>query len=117
MENFRPKFKQIIENLQEKLHQGESKQSETAKICVSIRWKSDGEKCSKTLCKIFERKNKQNSTDAKHSSNPDNIFESAKKLLRKLNPNKSSSKTARSKVLSKLPNRKKQQQKQQTQNF
>ena len=53
MENFRPEFKQIIENLQEKLHQGERKQSKTAKICVSIRWKSDGEKCSKTLCKIF----------------------------------------------------------------
>ena len=60
MENFRPEFKQIIENLQEKLHQGERKQSKTAKICVSIRWKSDGKKCSKTLCKIFKRKNKQN---------------------------------------------------------
>ena len=36
-ENFEPEFKPMTENFQEKLHQEERKQSNGAKICVSIR--------------------------------------------------------------------------------
>ena len=59
----------MIENLQEKLHQGEIRQSKGAKICASIRWEFQYEKCSKTFWKIFGRQNMQNQTNTKHSSN------------------------------------------------
>ena len=97
----------MIENLQEKLHQEESKQSKGAKICASIRWELERKKCSKTFCKIFRKQNRQNQTDTKHSSNPEDIFKSAKNFLEKINPKEDSSKTTISKVLSKIPNRKK----------
>ena len=73
-ENFKPEFKSMIENLQEKLHQGKHKQSKGAKICASIRWELEYEKRSKTFCKIFARQNMQNQTNTKHFSNPDNIL-------------------------------------------
>ena len=76
----------MIENLREKLHQGESKQSKCAKLCTSIRWELECEKCSKTFCKIFGRQIMQNQTNTKHSSNPADIFNSAKNFLEKLNP-------------------------------
>ena len=46
----------MIENLQEKLHQGKHKQSKGAKICANIRWELECEKCSKTFCKICKIK-------------------------------------------------------------
>ena len=49
----------------------------------------------------------QNQTNTKHFSNTENVFKSAKKFLEKLNPKEGSSKTNISKVLSKIPNRKK----------
>ena len=97
----------MIENLQEKLHQGEIKQSKGAKICASIRWEFQCEKCSKTFWKIFGRQNIQNQTNIKHSSNPEDIFKSTKNFLEKLNTKGASSKTTISKVLSKSPKRKK----------
>ena len=75
-ENFKPEFKPMIENLQEKLHQGKRKQSKGAKICASIRWELECEKCSKTFCKIFGRQNIQNQNNTKHFSNPEDIFNS-----------------------------------------
>ena len=45
------------ENLQEKLNQGELKPSKGAKICASIRWELECEKCSKLFCQRFERQN------------------------------------------------------------
>ena len=63
----------MIENLQEKLYQGKRKQSKSAKICASIRWELEYEKCSKTFCKIFAGQNMQNQTNKKHFSNPDDI--------------------------------------------
>ena len=47
----------------------------------------------------------QNQTNAKHSSNPKDIFKSAKKFFRKLYPKGDSSKTTMFKVLSKFLNR------------
>ena len=47
----------------------------------------------------------QNQINTKHNSNPKNIFKSIKICLEKINPN--SSKTVISKVLNKIPNRKK----------
>ena len=55
-ENFKPEFKLIIENLQEKLHQGKRKQSKGAKICASNRYKLDCEKCRKIFAKYLEHK-------------------------------------------------------------
>ena len=43
---------------------------------------------------------------AKHSSNPKDVFQSAKSILEKLNPKGTSSKTTISKVPIKTPNRK-----------
>ena len=73
----------MIENSQEKLHQGERKQSEGSKICDSIRWELGCEKCFKTFCKIFGRQNMQNQTNTKHCSNPEDTLKSAKYLFRK----------------------------------
>ena len=71
----------MIENLQEKLHRGKHKQSNSAKLCASIRWELEYEKCSKTFRKIFARQNMQNQTKRKHFSNPEGIFKSAKNFL------------------------------------
>ena len=96
----------MIENLQEKLHQGKCKQSKVAKISASSRWELECEKCSQTFCKIFRRQIMQNQTNKKHFSNPSAIFNSAKNFFKKRNPNEDSSKTTISKVLSKIFNRK-----------
>ena len=58
--NFKPEIKPMIENSQEKLRQVESKQSKGAKIRANIRWKLEGEKCSKTFFKIIKTQNMQN---------------------------------------------------------
>ena len=55
-ENFKPEFKPVTKNFQEKLHQEECKQSKCAKICASRR-ELECEKFSKTFCKLFTRKN------------------------------------------------------------
>ena len=91
-ENFKPEFKPMIENLQEKLHQGKHKQSKSSKICASSRWELEYEKCSKTFCKIFARQNMQNQANTKHFSNPEDISKSAKDFLEKRNPKEDSSK-------------------------
>ena len=59
---FKPETKPIIKNLQDELYQLENKQAKSAKLGASIRWKLDGEKCSKTFLKVLERKNMQNQT-------------------------------------------------------
>ena len=97
----------MIENLQEKLIQGKHKLSKGAKICASIRWELECEKCSKTFCKIFGRQNMQNQTNTKHFSNPEDIFKSAKNIFEKRNPKEDSSNTSISEVLSKNFDRKK----------
>ena len=70
----------MIKNLQEKLHQGYLNNQRVQKC----------EKCSKTFYKIFETQNMQNQTNLKYSSNPKDIFKSAKKKLEKLNSKKDS---------------------------
>ena len=60
----------MIKNLQEKLHQGYLNNQRVQKC----------EKCSKTFYKIFETQNMQNQTNLKYSSNPKDIFKSAKKI-------------------------------------
>ena len=52
-DNCKPEIKQMIEKLQEELHQVESKQSKGAKIGTNIRWELGGEKCSKTFFNIY----------------------------------------------------------------
>ena len=48
-ENFEPKIKPMIENLQNVLYQEENKQAKGAKLRGSIRQELEGEKGSKTL--------------------------------------------------------------------
>ena len=59
----------MIKNLQEKLQQGYLNNERVQKC----------EKCSKSFYKIFETQNIQNQTNLEHSSNPKDIFKSAKK--------------------------------------
>ena len=92
----------MIENLKEKLHQGERKQSKGAKLCGRIRWELECEKSSKTFCKMFARQNMQNQTNTKHSSNSENIFKSTKNFLEKLKTKEDFSNTNTSKGLSKI---------------
>ena len=93
--------------MQEKLHHVESKQSKSAKIDVSIRLELESEKCNKNFCKIIEKQNMLNQTNTKHSSNPEDIFKYAKKILGKQNTKEDSSKIKKSEVLSKILNGKK----------
>ena len=73
-ENFKPEVKPMIENFQEKLHQKKSKQLKGATICAIIRWELECRKFSKTFCKIFGKQNIKNQNNAKHFSNPEDIF-------------------------------------------
>ena len=50
-ENFKPKIKPMIENLQNELYQLENKQAIGAKLCAK------GEKDSKTFIRVLEREN------------------------------------------------------------
>ena len=59
----------MIKNLQEKSHQRYLNNQRVQKC----------EKCSKTFYKILETQNMQNETNLKYSSNPKDIFQSAKK--------------------------------------
>ena len=96
----------MTENFQDKLHQTDCKQSKVAKICVVIRMELECEKCSKTFCQIFTRKNMQNQTNAKHFIDSEHVFKSTKNLLEKRSTNDDSSNITTSKVLSKICNRK-----------
>ena len=95
----------MTEHFQDKLHQKECKQSQRAKICLSIRREPECEKCSKTFCQIFARQNMQNQTNAKHSINSEDIFKSTKNVLEKCSTKEDSSNTTTSNVLSKICNR------------
>ena len=64
----------MIKNLQEKLQQGYLNNERVQKC----------EKFSKSFYKIFETQNMQNQTNLEYSSNPKDIFKSAKKKLQKL---------------------------------
>ena len=59
----------MTKNLPEKIHQGYLNNQRVQK------WG----RCSKTFYKIFETQNIQNQTNLKYSSNPKDIFKSAKK--------------------------------------
>ena len=60
----------MTKNFQEKLQQGERKQSKGANNCASIRRELECETCSKTFCKTLARPNQ---TNAKHSSNSEEL--------------------------------------------
>ena len=85
-------------------------------LSANIIWELEGEKCSKTFFKVLERQNLQNQTiselytddnNSKHSSNPKDIFKSAKKFYETLYTKETTSKAATTKFLSKIPKRKK----------
>ena len=81
----------MTENLQDELYQLENKRAKAVKLRVNIRWGLGGEKCSKCFFKVLERKNLQNQTiselytddyKSKYSSNPKDIFKSAKSFMK-----------------------------------
>ena len=109
-ENFKPEIKSIIKNLQDELYKLENKQAKGAKLCVKIKWELEGEKCSKIIFKVLERRNMQNQkiselyTDdnkSKHSSNSTDILKSAKNFYEKLYTKETTSKTATTDLISK----------------
>ena len=61
-ENSKPKIKPMFENLEDELYKLENKQAKRVKLHPNIRWELEGEKCSKTFFKVFERQNLQNQT-------------------------------------------------------
>ena len=73
---------------------------------LAASWEPGCVKCSKTFCKIFATQNMPNQTNAKHSSNSEDIFKSTKNVLETTNSKEDSSNCTTSKVLSKIPNRK-----------
>ena len=85
-ENFEPKTKPMIENLQNELYQLENKQAKDAKLRTSIRQELKGEKCCKTFFRVLERQNIQIHAifelhiDDHKSKYSKDIFKSAKKL-------------------------------------
>ena len=81
----------MIENLQDELYQLENKRAKAAKLRVNIRRGLGGGKCSKCFFKVLERQNLQNQTiselytdgdKSKYSSNPKDIFKSAKGFMK-----------------------------------
>ena len=72
------------ENLQDELYQLENKQAKGAKLCPTIRWKLEGEKCSKTFFKVYTWKKEYakpnkiwiyiDDNKSEHSSIPIGIF-------------------------------------------
>ena len=58
-ENFEPKIKPLIENLQNELYQLENKQAKGANVCTNITQELEGEKGSKTFFRVLERQNMQ----------------------------------------------------------
>ena len=58
-ENFEPKIKPLIENLQNELYQLENKQAKVANVCANITQELEGEKGSKTFFRVLEKQNMQ----------------------------------------------------------
>ena len=58
-ENFEPKIKPLIENLQNELYQLENKQAKGANVCANITQELEGKKGSKTFFRVLERQNMQ----------------------------------------------------------
>ena len=109
------KIKPIIRNLQDELYQLENKQAKSAKLHPTIRWKLEGEKCSKTFFKVLERKNMGKQTRSEFILMVINqtilasllAFSNLKKnLYEKLYTKEVTFKTATTEFLCQTPNRK-----------
>ena len=93
-ENFKPKIKAMIENLQNELDQLENKQAKGAKLRANIRQELEGEKGSKTFFRVLERQNMQIQiifelhTDDNKSKYSKDILKSAKKIMKNSTPSK-----------------------------
>ena len=83
----------MIEKLQDELYQIENKQTKRAKLRAYIRYELEVKKCSKTFLKVIKRQSLQNKTifelytddnKSKYSTNPKDIFVSAKHFLKHL---------------------------------
>ena len=85
-QNFGPKIKPMIVNLQNELYQLKNKQEKGAKLCANIRSEQEGEKGSKTFFRVRERQNMQmqkifevHTTDDTKTKYSKDILKSAKK--------------------------------------
>ena len=90
-ENFEPKIKPIIENLQNELYQLKKNQAKDAKLRANIRQELEG---SKTFFRVLQRQNMQIQTifelhtDDNKSKYSKEILKSAKKLMKNYTPSK-----------------------------
>ena len=115
---FKPEIKPMIKNLQDELYQLENKQAKGAKLPPTIRWKLEGEKCSKTFFRVLERKNMRNQIRSEFILIIINqnilayllAFSNLKKYFyEKFYTKEVTFKTATTEFLSQIPNRKKYQ--------
>ena len=113
---FIPEIKPIIKNLQDKVYQLENKQAKGSELCATIRWKLEGKKCSKTFFKVLERKNIQNQTrfefilmiiNQKFLATLMTYSNLQKNFYEKFYTKETTFKTATTKFLSQITNRKK----------
>ena len=106
----------MIITFQDELYLLERKQAKGTRIRANIRWDLEGEKFSKTFCKVLKRQNMQNQTiselytDAKRSKfsrNLNHILQSAKNFYENLYTRGNVSKSAIDELLNKIPTNKK----------
>ena len=104
---FKPEIKLMIENLRDAFYQLKNKKAKGAKLRANFCWDLEGDKCSKAFFKVLERQNLQNETKSeshaddnrsKYSSNPKDIFKSAKKFYEKLYTKETTSKASLAKL-------------------
>ena len=81
----------MIENIKDEIYELENKQVKGTKLRANIRQQLDGKKWSKIFFKVLQRQIMQNQTvfelytdnnKSKYSSNPKDILESARKIMR-----------------------------------
>ena len=108
-------LQELQQNLQDENYQLENKQAKDDKLCANIPWELEGKKCSNAFFKVLERQNLQNQTiselytddnKSKYSSNPKEIFKSAKKNYEKLYTKEAISKATTTAFLNKILDRK-----------
>ena len=81
----------MIENIKDEIYELKNKQVKGTKLRANIRWQLDGKKWSKIFFKVLQRQIMQNQTvfelytdnnKSKYSSNPKDILEFARKIMR-----------------------------------
>ena len=98
------------------LYQLVKKEAKGPKLCTNIKWDLEGKKSVKLFFRLIDRQNLQNQTisdlytddnKSNYSSNPKDIFNSAKRIYEKLSATETTSEAVSTKFLSKVSDIKK----------